>query len=466
MRSTGRRRSALVGMTARLALLVTGLAGLLAAGVFVLVERELAAGQARELARDAAALAALHEARDLPALREAIGRPSAGGQVIVLTDAEGRVLGGTLPAWPEGVARSPGTLSFSGPAPGGGTADYRGLAGVLPGGLPLLVARPTAEADALLARLGWTLALGLAAVAAAGSALGWLFSRRILRRLDAMNALCLGVEGGRLDARLTPGGDDEFGRLERHVNRMLDRLAALQRATRALSDHIAHELRTPLNRIQQRILRLAGTAAPEETAPLIEEIGQTIAVFDALLDIAAAEADAGNPMGLAPVDLAQVAADMAELYEAAASARGLTLEAEAGAPALLLGDRNLVARVVANLLDNAVKYTPPGGAVRLAVIPGPRHLLRVRDTGPGIPAELRAAMPGRFVRHTAAGAAPGHGLGLALVQAIVLRHGGRMTLAEAPGGGLEIAVLWPALGPASGAGAGPITNAVIGEAAH
>ena len=228
---------------------------------------------------------------------------------------------------------------------------------------------------------------------------------------------------------------------------MLDRIENLNRATHHLSDTIAHELRTPLNRMLQRISRIEGQEA--EVEALKSEMRGAIRMFDSLLDISRAEADQGQGGGLVPVDLSAVATEVWELYEALAEDKGLLCSAEVAPGLSVLGDRNLIAQGLANLLDNAIKYCAAGDTLALSLTTtGDRHLLRLADGGPGLPEELRDEAFDRFTRadRDRARGIKGHGLGLALVRAIAARHGARLTL-PVVAKGLTVEIAWPALDP-------------------
>jgi signal transduction histidine kinase len=285
------------------------------------------------------------------------------------------------------------------------------------------------------------IALGMVLV---GGLAGWWAARRVLERLAAVNRLADRVAAGELQARLPgPRSADEFGQLESHVHAMLDRIAALNRATHHLSDRIAHELRTPLTRIAQRIEAVEGPDGMAEA--LRDEIRATIRVFDALLDISRAEADQGDGAGLLPVDLSALSSDMAELYAPLAEDHGLTLTHALPPGLMVLGEATLIGQALSNLLDNAVKYCRPGDAVHLALkAEDGRVLLSVRDTGPGLPPELHGLAFEPFRRGAATNDAPGHGLGLALVQAIAARHGAKLTLPDVDRG-FAIHIDWPRL---------------------
>ena len=435
----------------RLAALVAGAVIVLSLAGMGLLYREAAheleAGQAALAVADLRGLAAIHDQRAPAVFRQTILArtlaPPPGGDTFILLSPTGERLAGTLAAWPDLPANAtdaaPATLRFELDG-----ARFVGAAKVLGDGQRLLVARPLAPVEATLATLRGMILAVAAAMVAAGLGVGWLAARTVMGRIDRINALADRVAAGALDARLPgPRSRDEFGLLETHVHAMLDRIEALNRATHHLSDSIAHELRTPLSRMMQRLSALHGP--PEAVDALRAEMRGTIRIFDSLLDISRAEADAGAGPRLLPVNLSAVTAEVWELYEPVAEDRGLRPEARIVPDLAILGDRTLVARAISNLLDNAVKFTAPGDSVRLRLEPaGDRHVLTVEDTGPGMPEGLRAAAFDRFVRAECHREVAGHGLGLALVRAIAARHGARLGLpARATGFAVEIA--WPRL---------------------
>lgn len=400
------------------------------------------------LAADLDGLAALYDQRRIIALRQAIDyRAAAGapGEMLLLQDRAGTVLAGTRTGWPAGLpVLGDGFTADDAQVFTDGGRRWLGVARVLPGGFPLLVARSLEPLDATLAALRRGIVAVAVAMLAAGAAVGWLAARGVMGRITRLNALADRVATGDLTARLPgPRAPDEFGLLETHVHAMLDRIEGLNRATHRLSDTIAHELRTPLNRIAQKLDRIEGQDAVVDD--LRAEMRAAVRVFDALLDISRAEADAGAGGGLLPLDLGQVVADMADLYAPLAEDAGMVLTADVAPGQMVLGDRTLIGQMVANLIDNAVKYCRPGDAIRLTLAPeGDRVLLRVADTGPGLPPEIRAEVFERFVRGPAPGAAPGHGLGLALVRAIATRHGARLDMPQVEKG-FVLDIRWPRL---------------------
>ncbi len=435
-------------LAAVMALAVTVLS-LLAMGLqYRLVEVRLMQAQRALLSADLDGFAALYDQRRIIALRQAIDYRAAaatGEEMLLLLDRSGAKLAGTRAGWPAGLTAEgdaftvePATVFVE-----GGTR-WLVVARKLPGGFPLLVARSLDPVDDTLAALRRGMLGLLAALLVAGGGVGWLAARSVMGRIGRVNDLADRVAEGALDARL-PGArsDDEFGLLETHVHAMLDRIQNLNRATHRLSDTIAHELRTPLNRMLQKLGRIEDHE--EVTAELKAEMRQAIRMFDSLLDISRAEADAGTGGGLVPVDLSAVASEVWELYEPLAEDKGLACTSDIAPGLQILGDRNLIAQLLANLLDNAIKYCAAGDLLTLTlVVFGDRHLMRVSDTGPGLPAEMRGEAFERFVRAERDRSTPGHGLGLALVRAIAARHGARLVLPDGAGG-FTLEIHWPRL---------------------
>lgn len=438
--------------TLRLAALMALAVTLLSLGAMVLqyrlVEARLMAAQQSLLTADLNGLAALYDQRRIIALRQAIdtrATAATGGEMLLLMDRNGAALAGTRKDWPASLAPAGDTFTSQGAVEF--TEDrtrWLAVARSLPGGFPLLVARSLQPVDDTLSALRRGIFALLGALLLAGSLVGWLAARSVMQRINRINTLADRVAEGQLDARL-PGTrtDDEFGLLETHVHAMLDRIENLNRATHRLSDTIAHELRTPLNRMLQKLSRIEGQ--DDLTANLKAEMRQAIRMFDSLLDISRAEADQGSGGGLVPVDLSATAAEVWDLYDALAEDKGLVTEARITPGLHILGDRNLIAQVLSNLLDNAIKYCSPGDHLTLTLSPDTeRILMRVADTGPGLPDDLKPEAFDRFTRAERDRATPGHGLGLALVRAIAARHGARLTVPpSAKGFALEIR--WPRL---------------------
>ena len=313
--------------------------------------------------------------------------------------------------------------------------------------LRLLVGRDDTERQRLQQLLTEG-ALSTSGLAASLAFLGsWLMRRAMLARLRPAFATAAAISAGDLSQRVPLSGrDDEFDRLAATMNTMLDRIETLMDGVRGVSDAIAHDLRTPIARARAKLedaLANAGRPSTPEGAALRRAVERGIAdldgiarIFRALLRIAEAEAGARRA-AFAAFDLAPVLADAGEIYEAAAEARGLRLSTDLPETLELSGDRDLLLQAVANLLDNAIKFTPPGGEVRLcaAVVEtetGAAGIeVAVEDDGPGMAPADRDRAGQRFFRADEARATPGSGLGLALVQAVASLHGGEFVLEDA-----------------------------------
>jgi len=439
-------------LTAAIALVIAlvSVAGL--ALQYRLIARDLDRRQRELVAADLAGFAALYEQRRVIAVRQAIDYRTlaepGGALLLALEDRNGTRLAGTAGAWTAALPR---------PAEGETGAltafryegrSYLGVARVLRGGFPLWLARSTEETDRTLAALRRVILGVLAGVVLAALAAGHLASRWILGRVGRINRLADRVAEGDLTARL-PGdrARDEFGLLEAHIHGMLDRIEALHRATNHLSDTIAHEMRTPLTRIQARLARLDLDDTDAEA--VMAEIRGTVRMFDSLLEIARAQASVGGRAGPERIDLSGLLAELYDLYEPLAEERGLVFSADIDPGVSILGDRNLVALLVSNLFENALKYTPAGERVAVALRAGPaRHPMTVSDTGPGLPPGFEDRLFDRFARAEGQAAAPGHGLGLALGQAVALRHGAKLSLPEVEMG-FAIRIDWPSVAETS-----------------
>jgi signal transduction histidine kinase len=366
-----------------------------------------------------------------------------GESLYLLTDPDLRPLAGNISRWP-GSARD---SALAEPPEGGGdgwldikvqdkgkSTFARVRRFILPGDFRLLVGREISERVRIERLIERSLAWGLVATLALGFGGGILMSRGMRRRLDGINRAV--EEIMRLGpARRMPVSElgDEFDQLAANLNAMLDQIQSLMDAVRDVGDNIAHDLRTPLTRLRAKLEMTLDHGDGPCRAALEEALGETdklLATFAALLTIA--QVEAGSQLeNFEAADLARIAADALELYEPLAEEKGLRLTMEPGAFVPVLGNRGLIAQAAANLIDNAVKYTPAGGTISLSVRrDGGRAVLRVADSGPGIPPEAREKVLERFARLDASRATPGSGLGLSLVAAVAKRHGASLTLGD------------------------------------
>jgi signal transduction histidine kinase len=237
---------------------------------------------------------------------------------------------------------------------------------------------------------------------------------------------------------LTSAGD-EIDSLSDNLNRMLERTERLMKGMRTVTDSIAHDLRTPLNRLRNRLEGVVNRqdSQPETQTEIEAAVGETdtlISTFNALLLIAEAEAGVVRE-AMGRVDLPAVVDGIAELYAPVAEEKNITLDVAPSGAARIEGNRSLISQALANLIDNAIKYTPEGGKVRVAVTDTAGGIaLSVADNGPGIPAADRPRVLERFVRLDGSRNAPGTGLGLSLVAAVARLHDARFELTDnAPG---------------------------------
>jgi signal transduction histidine kinase len=305
----------------------------------------------------------------------------------------------------------------------------------LPGGYRLLVGTDIHEREAFKSRIGWTLLVSLLLVIAVGALLGAWMSRRLLQRVEAISAAGRAIVEGNFGQRLPlSGSGDELDALSANLNDMLDRVEQLTAALRFVIDSTAHDLRGPLNRMHTRIesgLRSADSAARREALEdSLKEAEALEGTLAALLRIAQAQGGAASAE-IAPLDLGLLAAEVVELYEPVASERGIELRTSSCERATLRGSRQLLAHALANLVDNALKFTPAGGRVDIQVLSDGGGLqLVVADSGPGITAVDRKRALERFVRLAGSDGTPGSGLGLSLVAAVARMHHASLELCD------------------------------------
>jgi signal transduction histidine kinase len=267
--------------------------------------------------------------------------------------------------------------------------------------------------------------------------------RRILAQAGAISAVATQIMRGDLSQRLpVRNADDEINTLAREINGMLDKIEQLTLGMRTVLDSAAHDLRTPLNRLQATaegaMHQLApGSAERRVLERVSTEVDRMRSTLDALLRIALAET---GTVAREPVDLSELVASMVELYAPVGEERGIVLVSTVEPGARVQGSRQLLAQALANLLDNAIKFTPDGGRIRVLLRgPSAEPEVVIEDNGPGIPADKREIVLGRRVRLDEARKFPGSGLGLSLVAAVTKLHGARLVLDDA-GPGLRVSL--------------------------
>ncbi|QIL19898.1 HAMP domain-containing sensor histidine kinase [Thermomonas sp. HDW16] len=311
----------------------------------------------------------------------------------------------------------------------------------------LLAGMRTRAEDGFLASMQRAALLAVLLAALCGLLVGWLTSRWVGARLARLDDATRRITEGELALRVpVDGTGDPFDRIGARLNAMLDRIDSLADGVRHATDHIAHDLRTPLARMRNRLESLrddpgidAKGRAGLDTA--LTESDQMLQTFSALLRLSRIEAQTAET-GL-PLDLARIVADALELYAPVAAEQGMQLS-ERIAPAPMRGDADQLFQVVVNLLDNAVRHARAGGEIAVSIDQDADSvMLEVADRGPGVPVAAVGRIFDRFERLEPSRGTPGNGLGLSLVRAIVIRHGGRIEL-EDNQPGLRVRLRFPA----------------------
>jgi len=438
----------------RLTLMFLGLFAL-AASAFLAYVYVATAGEATRMAdadilREARSLEAVYHRGGFQALNEAVieRATSTRTYIYLLMSPAGAPVSGTIPASP--IVIPPATRVWASfrlveTDPDGVVTKKpeRALEERLSGGELLFVAADVGEARAYVGKVANALWGAAALVLVLGFGGGLLISRDVVDAVSALTEVIGAARQGDLAARVPIRGvGDELDELARGLNDMLARLERTVAGLKYAGEAIAHDLRSPLTRLRARLeAALLAAAAGRGDAVValrqaLEDTDGVLRTFSTVLSIAQLESASAPPeQGL--FDPAALAADVAELYEPLCEDKGVGFHSDLAAGLSVRGNRDIIAQALANLLDNAVKYTPSGGAVTLGVARRDSGEIEfaVTDTGPGVPAAERDHVVQRFVRLEGSRNEPGVGLGLSLVVAVARAHGGRLELTDAPPGG-------------------------------
>lgn len=420
----------------------------------------------RAIGQEIQSLTGVYRQGGVKALNQALVERAVGDRpfLYLLLDRTGQKITGTIEASP--VEHFNGTqmsvnFKVTDTDPDGAEVRHsaRGQQVRLQGGEMLFVGSDVSEAESFVLKILRAIWGAGALVILLGLAGGVLISRNVNDTMIGLNRVVTAVRAGNIAARAKLRGvNDEFDELALGLNDMLDRLERSMGGLRHVGDAIAHDLRSPLGRLRSRLeLALieaeAGKGdAQAALAQALEDADGVLATFNAVLAITRLQSAVEAPDQVR-FDPGELAAGVAELYQPLCEDKTIEFKLEATPTLIVRGNREFIAQALANILDNAVKYTPEGGAVRLRVRRRASGEVEfsVTDTGPGVPEPDRPRVVQRFVRLENSRSQPGAGLGLSLVAAVAESHGGRLELDEGPGAlngsgpGLRVALVLPRL---------------------
>jgi signal transduction histidine kinase len=367
--------------------------------------------------------------------------PSVNRFYYLVTDSEGVKIAGDLPEAPRYREFDDGWLGFEMAQQNWGEfieVDFLAHPMELGDGNSVMVARDYADIVERATLVFRTLIIVMSATLLLGIAGGFFSAARALDRVELLNRDISRIVRGGPGQRLQIDGEKGYVRaLAVVMNQMLDQMESLMQGVRRVSDNIAHDLRTPLTRMRNNLSQLRDKLSNVDGGQLdaiIEECDDLLSSFNALLRISALESGS-RLAGGTEVELRALLRDVVELYEPLALERDIELVLDAPHTQVCKGEADLLFQMFANVLDNAIKYTPPHGHIRVQLRTGVAdgegagHSIVIADTGPGIPTVERRNVFRRFYRvESSRTELPGHGLGLSLVQAFEMYHPGAVDL--------------------------------------
>ena len=317
-------------------------------------------------------------------------------------------------------------------------------------GSVLQVGHSLRDNETLLERYRETFGWALAIMVTCGVIMGWLLARRAMAGVERVTQTATQIGQGDLARRVPPGKEGaEIEQLARAFNDMLERIQSLVAELKDVTNNIAHDLRSPITRIrgmaETTLTGQADTEAYREMAgAVVEESDRLVGMINTMLEIA--QADSG--MLAVPdrlVDVGDIVRRACELFEPLAQEKDIHLEVEVAAdPLMTTGDLSRLQRGIANLIDNALKFTPTAGSVRVAVVGSDSQVkVTVKDSGNGIDPESIRHIFERFYRADPSRSTQGNGLGLPLARAIIRAHGGDIQVTSRPGQGSAFTIILP-----------------------
>jgi signal transduction histidine kinase len=373
------------------------------------------------------------------------------GGLYLLADTSFAPVAGNLKIWPTVLKGSEGWGSFNAPEWKPDAADQpllRASFETLPDGYHFLVGKDIDDLDEFAEKIEIALALSILLTFVLGGFTSVFVTRRTIRRIEAINATSRAIMQSGLGRRIPRQGTrDEWDQLAGNLNLMLDRIEGLMGEVKQVTDNVAHDLRTPLARMRGRLEKAyAGLRDGERDQLLIgdtmADLDSVLRMFASLMRISQIEAN-DRTAAFRAVNLANIAREVVELFDAAAEEKGGHLSVAADQPVLVTGDRDLLFDAVANLIDNAIKHGRDAGQVTVEVAQNSGDaVISIADDGPGIPVNESQQVFKRFYRLERSRRTPGNGLGLSLVAAVARLHSARIEMADnAPG--LKFKLLFP-----------------------
>lgn len=321
----------------------------------------------------------------------------------------------------------------------------------LPGRYGLLVGRDIHQLTQAKLRIVQALTWGLAIMVLLAFVGGLVLSRRTVRNIERINQTARSIMSGNLSRRVEiTNRNDDFDQLAANLNQMLDRIQTLMEDIRRVSDNIAHDLRTPLTRLRQHMEEARRQVDSESISAIslessIREADSLLTTFNALLRIARIEAGQVTT-DFAVLDYRTLVEDVVEFYEPLAEEKNQFLTMDAGNTIKTMGDRDLLFQALANVIENAIKYTQENGQISVILSQLDNDaVITIADNGPGIPAEERERVFRRFYRLDRSRSTTGNGLGLSMVAAVVTMHQGQIRLMDNDPG-LKTVMQFPLLG--------------------
>jgi len=440
----------LTSSTFKLALIAIGTFGVIVSGIFSYVylstSSYVRSRSDRAIMTEYLSLRGAYERSGREGLIELIQQRMAdksfADNVYILVDPSLAVVGGNLRAWPSTVAAT-GWTEFRAPEPLPVATNrplLRAMVETLPSGDRLLVGRDIGDLDSFTDQIKTAVISGVALIFVVAGVASILVTRRTVGRIESINATSRAIMLSGLDKRIPlRGTNDEWDRVAENLNLMLDRIETLMGEVKQVSDSVAHDLRTPLTRMRGRLEKAYhGRRIGEDDQSLIgdtiTDLDAVLRIFSSITRIAQIETQARKG-AFRTVNLADIASEVVELYDAAAEQDGTRLTVVGDREVLVTGDRDLIFDAIANLVDNAIKHGRAGGQVVVAneTIDG-WSVISIADDGPGIPAGEYEHVFKRFYRLEHSRCKPGNGLGLSLVAAVARLHGARIELLDnAPG---------------------------------